>query len=71
MSEFKAWLIVFGSLALLILTLAIFSAWAANASCKAKWQDSGRQYDWSIFGDCRVSDKTGKMIPEKNIRDIN
>lgn len=41
-----------------------------NAACGARWQDSGRQHDWSVMGGCRVANKNGRLIPASNIRDI-
>ena len=71
MSEFTAWLISVGGIVLLILILAIFSAWAESVGCEAAWADSGRKYDWTFMGGCRVSDKDGHMVPAKNVREIN
>ncbi len=71
MSEFKMWLTSLSGLVLFVLAIIILSAWAESAGCKAAWEDSGRKYDWSMVGGCRVSDKDGHLIPAKNVRDIN
>ena len=57
------------------LTVVIFIltslGYAVSAlECGAKWRDSGRKYEWSIFAGCRVEDGKGRLIPEANIRDI-
>ena len=57
----------------LIIAIGVLSAigYAVSAlECSAKWKDSGRKYEWSIFAGCRVEDGNGKLIPEANIRDI-
>lgn len=41
-----------------------------KAGCASRWQDSGRKFDWSFMGGCRVTDKNGNLIPEKNLRDV-
>jgi len=54
--------------------VVVFLVWAAmmgsKAGCAARWEDSGRRYDWSALAECRVEDKNGKLVPEKTIRDV-
>ena len=62
---------------LLLFVLVVFSivllAFGANElearSCEARWKDS-YEYDYSVFGKCRV--KVGdKFIPESNLREFD
>lgn len=41
-----------------------------RAGCAARWEDSGRRYDWSAMASCRVEDKNGRLMPEKTIRNV-
>ena len=71
MDELKDWIVIV-SLIIFVLLIAIFFCAITNKiSCEAAWKDSGRRYDWSFFGDCRVADKNNNLIPAKNIRDVN
>ena len=58
--------------ALFIILFFLFglAAIADKFGCEAKWADSGRKHDWSFLAGCRVEDSQGRLIPEKNIRDI-
>ena len=61
---------VFLSIVVLLVLLVASALRMDSVSCAARWEDSGRKHDWSIYGGCRVSDKDGRMVPEKIIRDI-
>lgn len=65
-SEGKMWAIM----AVLIAGLLALCMWLDYMGCGSRWEDSGRRYVWSAFGGCRVEDKQGRLIPEKNIRDM-
>lgn len=54
----------------IIAVLFVLSFIVSSIECKSKWADSGRKHEWSVFAGCRVEDSNGKLIPEKNIRDI-
>jgi hypothetical protein len=70
MDELKDWMIV-GGICFLIFMIVIFGGSVLEkTNCEAKWADSGKKYDWSFFAGCRVSDKNGNLIPEKNIREV-
>ncbi len=71
MNESNAVLVGIGAVILFIVIAVYSSMRLEKANCEARWVDSGRKYDWSVYGGCRVSDKNGNMIPEENVRDTN
>lgn len=55
---------------IIITLLTVVTAWFQMVGCESRWKDSGREHEWSLFAGCRVADRDGRLIPEKNMRDV-
>lgn len=61
-----------GLVIVIALTAAIlgFGYFSAKESCSARWESSGHEIEWSLFGGCRVH-VDGRILPEDVIRDMD
>ena len=57
-------------MAAIVAPILLLSVVLDYVGCGSRWVDSGRKHDWSLMGGCRVEDKQGRLIPEKNVRDM-
>jgi len=48
-----------------------FKVWSSDYGCHSRWADSGRDVQWGLFTGCRVTDRNGYWLPERNVRDFN
>ncbi len=62
----------FAVVVIVILTGAFcFACFLAEQSCRAEWEASGFNSEFTILGGCRIEVEPGKRVPARNYREFN
>lgn len=68
----------FGFLIMLCISFAIVSIPLGCANyvfeektCEAQWESSGKQWKYSLFGNCQIRLENGDWIPASSYRSVN
>ena len=69
--DYRELLILLTAILAIMAILTAGAAWLSKVGCESRWQDSGRAHSWGLMAGCRVADRDGRLIPEKNVRDID